>query len=123
MNSAKNTSFRVLGRRTERLQISAPSSVGLRGRELPSETRGKRDLSAECAKIVATPCIETAENDPRDTLVRHLPGGPGRRSTGGDSGDRKSGGDVRVGNPGITTAIFPGGHELFVPRGECVPRP
>jgi len=32
--------------------------------ELPTKTRGKRDSTSDCGKFVATPCIETAENDP-----------------------------------------------------------
>ena len=38
--------------------------MGVIGLEPPAETREKRDFSEKCGKIVATPCIETPENDP-----------------------------------------------------------
>ena len=41
--------------------------------ELRPETREKHDCTPVCAKIAATPCIETAENDPLPTWLDTCP--------------------------------------------------
>jgi len=54
---------RTGNRTTNKVSQCVASPVVVTQLELPTETRGKRDLAGKCGKIVATPCIETHEND------------------------------------------------------------